>query len=269
MKKIDWIFPVENYKYSVPQDHHPGSFLKERKFHIHEGVDLYGDVGAKVFAVEEAQVVEIFDFTGEKAGSPWWHDTEAILLLGENGYFLYGEIKVRDTLRKGDVVEKGSVIGEIVPLLKKRKGNPTSMLHFEWYDKAMNDPMNFIRTKRDRSKEEMLYKDPKGNNLLNPQEILSKFTDYKTKGASSLEEVYNIILERNSLLSENITLKDNIIFCNYNNQLIKIGENSSADLDLIISFMKDKVGLTSARGSEVYSKELLVCKLISRVLEFY
>ena len=83
MKK--WCFPLKNYQYSVPEGEHPGAFLKERKYHLHEGVDLYAEDGEDVFSVEKGEVYKILPFTGKKAGSEWWNDTQAIIIKGKSG----------------------------------------------------------------------------------------------------------------------------------------------------------------------------------------
>jgi len=138
---MSWLFPLKNYQYSIPEGDHPGSFLKERKHHFHEGIDLYGKDGQEVYSVENGTVHKILNFTGEKANSPWWNNTDAIIIKGSSGFVLYGEIKVNSKIKEGDFISQGQFIGKITPVLKKRKNNPIAMLHFEWYSKEVNDPV--------------------------------------------------------------------------------------------------------------------------------
>ena len=53
MKK--WFFPLENYEYSIPEGEHSGAFLRERKYHLHEGVENYKttkrEIGQKIISI--------------------------------------------------------------------------------------------------------------------------------------------------------------------------------------------------------------------------
>ena len=115
----------------IPCGNHPGAFGFVRKNHVHEGIDLYCEDGADVFAVEDGFVVAVLDFTGERANppSPWWNDTQAVMIEGASGVVLYGEIKTE--LVVGDAVRQDYIVGSVVPVLKKDKGRPMSMLHLE------------------------------------------------------------------------------------------------------------------------------------------
>tara|TARA_Y100001934_G_scaffold281306_1_gene390572 strand:- start:2121 stop:2666 length:546 start_codon:yes stop_codon:yes gene_type:complete len=117
----------------LPLHPHPGSFAFKRKFHIHEGVDLYCDDGTPIFAMEDGRVVAIIPFTGEKGGTPWWNNTDAVLIEGESGVILYGEITPLDDLKIGGHIEAGQIIGHVTQVLKKDKGRPMSMLHLEFH----------------------------------------------------------------------------------------------------------------------------------------
>lgn len=117
---------------------HVGSFGVKRKNHRHEGVDLYCHEGDPVYAMEDGIVVAVENFTGERANppSPWWHDTEALLVESDEQVILYGEIKVLEGLEKGSVIQQGQLIGHIATVLKKDKGRPMNMLHLEMYEKG-------------------------------------------------------------------------------------------------------------------------------------
>jgi murein DD-endopeptidase MepM/ murein hydrolase activator NlpD len=108
---------------------HPGAFGVVRTHHIHEGVDLYCAAGTPVSAVEAGVVVAVVPFTGPAAGSPWWLDTQAVLVEGESGVVLYGEISAETEV--GATVDAGQRIGQVVRVLRNDKGRPTAMLHLE------------------------------------------------------------------------------------------------------------------------------------------
>src|SRR6185369_11326283 len=76
----------------VPLPPHPGAFAAVRAHHVHEGVDLYCPEGTCVTAVEAGEVVAIVAFTGPRAGSPFWLDTDAVLVEGPTGVVVYGEL---------------------------------------------------------------------------------------------------------------------------------------------------------------------------------
>lgn len=112
---------------------HPGAFGSVRLHDVHTGIDLYCEEGECVYSIEDGVVVGIEIFTGPntKPPSPWWHETHAVLIEGKSGVFLYGEIA--PSLRVGDVVHAGDKVGNVKTVLKKDKGKPMTMLHFEQY----------------------------------------------------------------------------------------------------------------------------------------
>ena len=122
---------------AIPLVPHPGAFGVVRKHHIHEGVDLYCADGDTVYAVEGGTVVAVIPFTGAKAGSDWWHDTDAVLVEGGSGVVVYGEIVT--ALKAGDQVSAGGVIGRVKTVLKKDKGRPMAMLHIELHEAGARD----------------------------------------------------------------------------------------------------------------------------------
>lgn len=119
---------------ALPLSPHPGSFGFRRKHHTHEGIDLYAPPGTEVMCVEGGVVVVIEPFTGPLAGSPWWHDTQAVFIEGDSGVVVYGEIIVSSQIDIGDNVKPGDVIGHLTPVLKKEKGRPACMLHLELHE---------------------------------------------------------------------------------------------------------------------------------------
>lgn len=111
--------------------HHPGSFGFKRKHHVHEGVDLYCPPETPVHAVEDGEIVTIEHFTGPKANSPWWHDTQAVLVRGASGVVAYGEVRPLPGLSEGMRLQTGQMLGHVIPVLTKDKGRPMTMLHLE------------------------------------------------------------------------------------------------------------------------------------------
>lgn len=115
-----------------------GQFGAVRKHHTHEGIDLYGDQHDAVFAVEDGVVVGIEWFTGEHTNppSPWWNNTQGLLVEGETGVVVYGEIMISDDIEIGTKITRGQKIGELETVLTKDKGRPMTMLHLELYEKG-------------------------------------------------------------------------------------------------------------------------------------
>lgn len=122
---------------ALPLPPHPGAYGVARKNHIHEGVDFYCASGTPVSAVEDGEVVAVIDFTGPTAGSPWWHDTRAVMVEGGSGVVLYGEID--PCIKTGDTVKAGEVLGHVVQVLREDKGRPMSMLHLELHRAGTRD----------------------------------------------------------------------------------------------------------------------------------
>lgn len=138
----------------------PGAFGAVRKFDVHTGVDMYCEPGQSVHAIECGEVVGIFDFTGTKTNTLWWHDTRVVMVEGSSGVFAYGEIQERAGLKVGDNIECGDIIGEIVTVLKKDKGRPMTMLHLELYEHKTRQTLSWELGKE------------KPSQLLDPTKIL-------------------------------------------------------------------------------------------------
>ena len=152
------MFPLKNYKGIIPELPHLGAFGAKRKFHTHEGVDLYVPNKTPVYAVEPGKIVAVENFTGPLANSPWWHDTKCVMVKGKSGVVNYGEIDTQ--LKPGTIIEEGDLIGLVKQVLKKDKGRPMSMLHFELYEDNVTESVEWLPD-ADR---------PKG--LLDPTELL-------------------------------------------------------------------------------------------------
>jgi len=134
-----------------------GSFGFKRKYDTHTGVDLYCEEDHMVVAVEDGEVVAVEHFTGYNE-SPWWEDTEAVLIEGESGVVLYGEII--PSVKVGDKLHQGDLVGKVKRVLKKDKGLPTTMLHLELYLPG--------------TRKSEWWRENKPENLLDPTEHLQK-----------------------------------------------------------------------------------------------
>ena len=128
-------WPLKNQHPLFPDE--PGRFGAKRKHDFHTGIDLYCELGQEVVAIEDGTVVTVEPFTGEKAESAWWNDTEAILVKGESGVINYAE--VTPLVKEGDEVKAGQVIAVVdTAVLKSFKGRPMVMLHLELLSKDTN-----------------------------------------------------------------------------------------------------------------------------------
>jgi len=116
----------------VPVPNHYGAYLQKRKHSVHTGIDLYAEKGTPVYAIEKGKVVIVKWFTGEKDGTPWWNNTQAVYVKGYTGVMCYGEVFAM--VEEGEEVEMGQQIAIVEPVLKKDKGKATSMLHFAFID---------------------------------------------------------------------------------------------------------------------------------------
>ena len=80
----------------------------------------------------------IEQFTGVSQQTPWWNDTECVLIEGASGVVCYGEITPL-YIQVGKKIKKGDMIGRVKRVLKEGKerpdidGHSTSMLHMEIY----------------------------------------------------------------------------------------------------------------------------------------
>lgn len=137
--KTQWQFPLKNCS-GIPVTPHPGAFKAVRRDnHIHTGVDLYADEGSSILACENGVVVSIEPFTGAKDNSPWWKDTDAVLIEGTTGVICYGELEPASSITIGSYVYAGQEIGKVKRVIKEGRERPEitgwkpSMLHMELY----------------------------------------------------------------------------------------------------------------------------------------
>lgn len=131
-----WPLGVSKPTRPIPSD---ALFGARRKFDIHTGIDLYAPIGDNVLAMESGEVVNIIDFTGPAAGCGWWLPTKAVMVEGNSGVILYGEMSPGPYTRVGRLVSAGEYLGRVERVLKNDKGRPTSMLHVEYYEKGTKE----------------------------------------------------------------------------------------------------------------------------------
>jgi 3-polyprenyl-4-hydroxybenzoate decarboxylase len=125
----------------LPDYNEPGAFGVVRKFDIHEGVDIYCVKHAKVYAMEDGEVVASYHYTGNAAKCDWWNDTWCIKIKGKSGVITYGELEMPEYNRNlpsvGTFVKAGDFIGVVGQVLKDGKkrddirNHNVCMLHVE------------------------------------------------------------------------------------------------------------------------------------------
>jgi hypothetical protein len=128
-------WPLRNKTPALPAKGSVGDFAFRRSFYHHPGVDIYCNDNQIVQTIEAGKVVHIENFTGPNAEppSPWWNETFSILVEGASGAIGYCELNPFSHIQVGMELFEGDAIGTITPVLKKDKGNGTTMLHLEHY----------------------------------------------------------------------------------------------------------------------------------------
>jgi murein DD-endopeptidase MepM/ murein hydrolase activator NlpD len=146
------VLPVKTVQPYTPQ----GLFAANRKFDIHTGLDLYCEPQALIRCIADGYVKEVIDFTGVKAGSSWWHDTQAVAVQLPNGIVMvYGELL--SAVQPQQKVYEGQILGWAEQVLLQDKGvNPPCMLHFELWTSGYQSNCTW------------LHAEPKPKGLINP-----------------------------------------------------------------------------------------------------
>lgn len=171
-----WPVP-KSYSKNIPQNNKPGSFWKNRLDRFHCGVDIYAPKLSKVLSIESGEVIDSGIFT-----SPmdvyYWNTTYFVdIKNNDNVYFRYAELN-NTTVKKGDIVDAGDIIGFVGQVLNKSKiddkspqyirdlknKDNLSMLHFELYIGSPKLSKKYLGGN--------WFEEKKPNNLLNPTEFL-------------------------------------------------------------------------------------------------
>lgn len=161
----------------IPVNPHPGAFGFARKDSRHTGVDLYVDDNSPVFAMEPGVVVSVEHFTGIWDNSPWWNDTDCILIEGKSGVICYGEVTTN--MKVGDTVHIGQHIANVKRVIKEGRERPEitgwkpNMLHLELYrhgrtcasagfdSELLLDPTEMLLNSYGAPREKFIYADYK------------------------------------------------------------------------------------------------------------
>ncbi len=157
-------WPLKNKTPAIPPTDHVGDFAFRRSFYHHPGIDIYCEQGQEIQAIEDGVVVHIENFTGPAANppSPWWLETWSVLIEGKSGVLGYCELMPLPHISVGSRVREGEVIASIIPVLKKDKGNGTTMLHFEQYGPGTKHHVTWV------------LDTPMPQELVNPRPLLEK-----------------------------------------------------------------------------------------------
>lgn len=139
-------WPLRDKQPAIPAVGSVGDFGFRRSFYHHPGVDVYCGFGQEIQAIEDGVVVNVENFTGPNANppSPWWLETWSILIEGASGALGYCEIKPLPHIKVGVKVTEGELIATVVPVLKRDKGNGTTMLHFEHYVSGTTNHVTWV-----------------------------------------------------------------------------------------------------------------------------
>lgn len=140
----------------IPQRGEAGSFWEERGDRCHCGVDLYTRENTEVLSIGDGIVIETGLMTSPEL-LPYWNSTYYVIIEHSYGFCKYGELSGL-TIRKGDTIESGKLIGYLGKVLnsekidkscplyiQKLKNKNPSMLHFElWKDQPITTHKNYL-----------------------------------------------------------------------------------------------------------------------------
>lgn len=146
MKK-HWPVP-ESKSRQLPADGERGSFWEDRRDRHHAGVDMYAPSDSPVVAIEDGEVVDVSVFTSPQL-IHYWFVTYSVMVRTQAGKIhRYAEMK-DTTVKKGDLVKGGDVLGHVGKVLnvelinesspayvqKLKAAGDASMLHFEIHNR--------------------------------------------------------------------------------------------------------------------------------------
>jgi len=126
---LSWKDPLPAVCWSLPiGKYHPAGFGYSKNNNVHTGIDLYVAERTSVHSVETGTVIAIINFTGPKTPYSNLLPTQAIMIEGQSGVVLYGEIEVIEEIQIGQLIEAGSKIAHIKCAVPDQP-----MLHLELY----------------------------------------------------------------------------------------------------------------------------------------
>ncbi len=136
----------------LPVPPHPGAFGDVRPRHCHEGIDIYGPPDMPVLAVEDGTVIGVTPLGGGATREAYWHDMEAVLVVGASGLIVYGEIIPLKGLLPATVIKAGTQIGNLYPKdynyknanRHKEVGRHTFFVHLELHDAKVRKPSKWL-----------------------------------------------------------------------------------------------------------------------------
>ena len=135
--EIKWGSPLNGKYFGLPLGKsNPSGFASKKKYGYHTGVDIICNVNDIVTSVEDGIVTSITNFSRDYTNKkPWINMTKVILVEGESGLIVYGNIKPKKGLRVGDLLDIGDEIGKVMPVYKKHNKTTTAKckLKIEWY----------------------------------------------------------------------------------------------------------------------------------------
>lgn len=172
----DWDIKLPKWPIFMPQYNETGSFGAIRDDKIHTGVDLYCSDSSCVHPVEPGEIVDIGMFTNDSVATPWFNNTQYVMIKGNSGYVLYGGIEVDSDLEIGDYIDgdgcrclSDMCFGTVKSIFKdknqqtKIRNYSSSRLHIELYKKQPKNPITW------------LLNTPRDNNLLDPTPYIWNF----------------------------------------------------------------------------------------------
>lgn len=166
----------------IPQKGEAGSFWEDRGNRYHCGIDLYAPENTEVLSIEEGIVSETGLMTSPET-LPYWNPTYYVIIKNISGTFCkYGEL-AECTVKKGNQVGSGQLIGYVGMVLncekidesspfyiRKLKNKNSSMLHFElWKDKPITSHRDYLGGN--------WFSEEKPENLVDPTEYLGSIED--------------------------------------------------------------------------------------------
>jgi murein DD-endopeptidase MepM/ murein hydrolase activator NlpD len=176
------VIPNKTVHGKIPQKGEAGSFWEDREDRFHCGVDLYAPENTRIISIEGGIVTETGLMTSPDI-LPYWNPTYYVIIEHEGGLFCkYGEL-AGFTVKKGDEIGTGNLIGYVgmvlysekidaycPPYIQRLKNKNPSMLHFElWKDNPITTHRNYLGGN--------WFSEEKPENLVDPTRYLESIRD--------------------------------------------------------------------------------------------